>query len=260
MPRKRLLLLVFVVLSLSLMTYQSNRRHLLPFRFLNVVLNGFHDVRTSVEDFVASPFKRMLIREEENIKLKAQLSKMLREKQQWQETVLENKRLRDLLSLKEKERRYVTTARVIARNMDQWSNTVVLDKGMSDGIEKDMIAVTNTGLVGKISGVSRSYSYLLFLTDINFSAAARLQDSRIEGIVSGTGFRRCQLKYVPYEEEVKKGDIVTTSGLDLLFPAGIPIGYVSRVNKKNIGMFQDIEVIPFADDAKIEFVSIIRRE
>jgi rod shape-determining protein MreC len=260
MPRTRLLLLLFVILSLSLMTYQSNRKHLLPFSFLNGVLNRLDEVRTSAEDFVSSPFKRMLIREEENTKLKTEISRMLAEEQEWREAVLENRRLRELLSLKEKERRYVTTARVIARNMEQWSNTVVLDKGLSDGVEKDMIAVTNTGLAGKISGVSRSYSYLLFLSDINFSAAARLQQSRIEGIISGTGFRRCQLKYVPYEEEVKKGDIVITSGLDLLFPPGIPIGYVSNVNKKDIGMFQDIEVIPFTDDAKIEFVSIIRRE
>ena len=144
--------------------------------------------------------------------------------------------------------------------MEQWSNTVVLDKGLSDGVGKDMIAVTNTGLVGKISGVSRSFSYLLFLSDINFSAAARLQQSRLEGVISGTGFRRCQLKYVPYEEKIKKGDIVITSGLDLLFPPGIPIGYVSKINKKDIGLFQDIEVTPFTDDAKIEFVSIIKRE
>jgi rod shape-determining protein MreC len=260
MPRKRLLLLVFVVLSLSLMTYQTNRKHLLPFRFLAGVLNGFHQVGTSAEDFVTSPFKKMLLREEENTRLKAQISKMLREEQQWREAVIENKKLKGLLSLKEKEHRYVATARVIARSMDQWSNTVVLDKGLSDGVEKDMIAVTDKGLVGKISGVSRSYSYLLFLSDINFSAAARLQDSRAEGVISGTGFRKCQLKYVPCEEEVKNGDTVITSGLDLLFPQGIPVGYVSKVNKKDVGMFQDIEVVPFTDDAKVEFVAIIKRE
>jgi rod shape-determining protein MreC len=259
MPKKRLLLLLFIILSLSLMTYQSNRKHLLPFRFLNIVLNGVHEVRISAEDFVASPFRRMLLREEENTRLNAELSRMIRERQQWQEAIAENKRLKELLSLKEKERSYVTTARVIARNMDQWSNTVVLDKGASDGIGKDMIAVTDSGLVGKISGISTSYSYVLFLSDINFSAAARLQNSRIEGMISGTGFRRCELKYVPHEEEVKEGDVVITSGLDLLFPQGIPIGYVSKVNQKDTGMFQDIEVIPFADDAKIEFVAIIKR-
>jgi rod shape-determining protein MreC len=123
-----------------------------------------------------------------------------------------------------------------------------------------MIAVTEKGLVGKISEVSGSYSYLLLLSDINFSAAVRIQESRIEGVVSGTGFRKCQLKYIPYEEEVKKNSIIITSGLDQLLPRGIPVGYVSKVNKKDIGFFQEIEVLPFVDLSKIEAVSIIHRE
>ena len=95
--------------------------------------------------------------------------------------------------------------------------------------------------------------------DINFSAAARLQESRTEGVISGTGFRKCQMKYVPYEEKVKKGDIVITSGLDELFPPGIPIGYVSDVNNKVVGFFQDVQVQPFVDGSKIEAVVIIKR-
>ena len=90
MPRKRLLLLLFIALSLSLMTYQSNRKHFLPFSFLNAALNGFHEVKSSVEDFVASPFKRILLREEENTRLKAELSRMRKEEQEWREAVLEN--------------------------------------------------------------------------------------------------------------------------------------------------------------------------
>ena len=68
------------------------------------------------------------------------------------------------------------------------------------------------------------------------------------------------MKYVPAEEEVKKGAIVITSGLDSLFPPGIPIGYVSDVNKKNVGIFQDIEVLPFVDNIKLEIVAIITKE
>jgi rod shape-determining protein MreC len=122
-----------------------------------------------------------------------------------------------------------------------------------------MIVITDKGLVGKVSEVRHSHAYLLLLTDINFSAGARIQTSRTEGVVSGTGFRKCQLKYIPYEEEVRKGDVVITSGLDSLFPPGIPVGYVSRVNKKDIGIFQEIEVIPYADNTKTEVVAIIRK-
>lgn len=260
MPKKKLLLFLFIiVISLSLMTYQSKRQRLLPLKFLNNTLNSFHEMKNSIKESITYPFKRLLLREEENIRLKEELSIMLKEQQQCREAMLENKRLRELLSIKEHEHRYVTSARIIARSTDQWSNTLVLDKGTSDGIAKDMIAITDKGLVGKISGVSGSCSYLLLLSDINFSVSSRIQESRTEGIISGTGFRKCHLKYIPYEEEVKEGNIVITSGLDLLFPQGIPIGYVSKVNKKGIGFFQDIEVFPFVDNKKIEVVAIIKK-
>lgn len=261
MPRKSLLLfLLVIILSLSLMTYQSNRTHLLPLKSLNNILNVFYDMKSSIRDFIASPFRRMLLREEENMRLKAELSDLRKEQQQWQETLHENRRLRELLALREKEQHYVTSAQVIARGTDQWTNTFVLDKGTKDGITKDMIGMTEKGLVGKISSVSDSYSHLLLLSDIHFSVSARLQGSRAEGVVSGTGFRKCQMKYILYEEEVKKGDIVITSGLDLFFPPGIPVGYVSRVNKKDVGMFQEIEILPFMDNAKVEVVAIIKKE
>jgi len=259
MPKKRLLLLLFIIISLSLMTYQSNRQHFLPLKSLTNTLNAVHKIKGSIKDSVTAPFRRMLLREEENISLKSELSRMLKEQQTCSEVFLENKRLNNILALKQREHRYITAARVIAKSTDQWSNTLILDKGSSDGITKDMVAITEKGLVGKISEVTHSYSYLLLLNDINFSAAARIQTNRIEGILSGTGFKKCQLKYIPYEEELKQGDIVITSGLDMLFPPGIPVGYVSKINKRDIGMFQDMEVIPFADHTKIEIVAIITR-
>jgi len=260
MPKKWLLLALFVILALSVMMYQSNRRYWLPFQFLNIVLNRVYEIKISVKDAVTSPFHRMFLREEENNRLKAELSKLLQEQQQCRETSLENQRLKNILSLRERDYRYVTAARVIAKSTDQWSNTVIIDKGTSDGVAEEMVVITDRGLAGKISDSSPSFSHLLLLTDINFSGAARLQGSRIEGIVSGTGFRKCHLKYVPAGEEVKKGAIVITSGLDSLFPPGIPIGYVSDVNKKNAGIFHDIEVFPFVNDRKLEIVAIIKKE
>jgi rod shape-determining protein MreC len=260
MPKKWLLLSLFVILALGIMMYQSNRRYWLPFHFLNTALNRVHEMKIAAKDAVTTPFHRMFLREEENIRLKAELSKLLQEQRQYRETTLENQRLRDILLLKERDYRFVTAARIIAKSTDQWSNTVVIDKGVSDGVAKEMIVITDRGLVGKISDSSLSFSHLLLLTDINFSVAARLQESRTEGIVSGTGFRKCHMKFVPAEEEIKKGAVVITSGLDSLFPAGIPIGYVSDIDRKNIGIFQDIEVRPFVDNIKLEIVAIIKKE
>ncbi|MDH5768976.1 MAG: rod shape-determining protein MreC [Nitrospirota bacterium] len=259
MPKKRLLLFIFIILSIGLMTYQSNKGYFHPLKFLNNALNSLHGIADVVTDSITSPFKRMLLREQENVRLKAKLSKLLEEQREYHEALRENKRLRELLSLKEKEQKFVTAARVISRSADYWSSSLVIDKGTHDMVEKDMTAITHNGLAGKISDVSRSYSSLLLLTDINFSASVRLQESRREGIISGMGYRKCQLKYIPYDEEIKIGDIINTSGLDALFPKGIPVGYVSRVDKKSTGLFQYIEVLPFVDTTKIEEVAIVKR-
>ncbi|MEW6001791.1 MAG: rod shape-determining protein MreC [Nitrospirota bacterium] len=260
MPKRRLLLFFFIIIfSLLLMTYQNNKGYSFSFGFLNNILNTSHAIVNSVKDSISSPFEKILIKEEENRRLKKEIERLLKIEQQYGEVLKENERLRSLLSIKEKGYRYVTSARIIARSPDQWSNTFILDKGLSDGVAKDMAAVTPKGLVGKIASVSDSYSFLLLLTDINFSAAVRLQESRREGIISGTGFRKCQLKYIPYEEGVKKGELLITSGLDLLFPAGIPVGYISKIDKKGAGLFQIIEVIPCEENSKIEELAIIKR-
>jgi rod shape-determining protein MreC len=242
------------------MTYQSNRQHLLPFKFLDGVFTRFHAMKSSVKESFASPFRRMFLREEENRKLRDEITKLLKEQQQYREAFLENKTLRAMLALKENEREYITSAKVIARSTDPWSNTLLINKGISAGIAKDMTAITEKGLAGKIIYASDSYAHLLLITDIHFSVSARLQQSRAEGIITGTGFRKCQLKYIPHEEQVKEGDVVITSGLDLLFPDGIPIGYVSKVDKTGAGFFQDIIVIPYIEDNKIEVVAVIRKE
>lgn len=258
MSKKRLPILFLIIVSIALMTYQGNKKEFMTIKFLNNMMNGLHSVVNSVIDSITSPFKMVLTLKEENKRLKAELNELLKEQKKYQEVFFENKRLRELLSLKERQPGYVTSAAVIAKGLDPWSNTLILDKGHSHGIKKDMTAINNKGLVGKILDVSNSYSTLLLLTDIKFSAAARLQESRIEGVISGTGFRKCQLKYIPYEEEIKTGDTIITSGRDLIFPAGIPVGYVSMVSKTRSGPFQYIEVTPFEDTTKIEEVAIIK--
>jgi len=260
MPKKRFLLFLFIIISLIFITYQSDRAPFRPLNFLNSVFSTIHEVKHAVKNSITSPFKRMLLREKENKKLRAEIAQLRTEQQRYHEAFLENKRLKKLLSLKEAEPRYVTAAQIIAKSMDQWSGIVTINKGSSDGVNKDMTAITSRGLVGKISNVSGSYSSLLLITDINFSTAARLQKSRAEGVLSGTGFKKCKLKYIPYEEHVGTGDIVITSGLDKLFPKGIPIGSVSKVEKKGTGLFQYIEVLPFEDTENIEEIVIIRRE
>jgi len=260
MPKKRtILFFTVVVISFVLMTYQNKKGHRVSGNAFNSLLSSSHSVAQSFIDALKRPFKRLALREEDNVMLKKRLGTLLMEKEKYQAALLENKRLREVLKFRDTQNSYVAAARVVARGVDHWTNTLVLDKGIRDGLARDMAAVTPKGLAGKVFQVSDSYANLLLLTDINFSAAVRLQESRHEGVLSGTGTRKCVLKYVPYEEEIKIGDIVITSGLDSLFPPGIPVGYISRVdNKGRGGNFQYIEVMPFQDNARMEEVVLVR--
>lgn len=260
MPKKHtLLFFTLIIVSFTLMTYQSKKGHLFTNNIIYSFFNHSGSIIKSFADSVKSPFKIMALLEEENKKLKKQIDRLLLEKESYQEALLENRRLRELLKLSENRKDFFTSARVISRGIDHLAKSLILDKGQDEGITKDMVAITPKGLAGKIFNVSGSFSNLLLITNINFSASVRIKDSRKEGILSGTGTRKCILKYIPHEEEINPGDIVLTSGLDSLFPPGIPVGYVSRVDRKGPGEhFQYIEVIPFQDDTKIEELIILR--
>ncbi len=250
---------LLLVLSLTLMTYQSNKGTIAPFGFLSGPLNRLNSAIHSLSASIKEPFRKITLRDEENRKLKEEIYKLRLEQQRYREAFFENQRLREIVSLKEREKRYVATARIISRGPDPWSNTLVIEKGGRDGVIKDMAVITPLGLVGKISAVGDNYSYVLLVTDVSFSAAVKIQETRNEAILSGTGTGHCVLKYVSEEDTITQGDVVITSGFDDLFPQELVVGYVSRVDKKGAGIFQQVEVTPSQDLTRLDEVIIVKR-
>lgn len=261
MYAKRFLpLFVFIIVCLFIVSYQVNRgKDLGPFHFLSTPYNYLNKTTTGILEVIKEPFRMIFLRDKENKRLEAEIKRLLLERQSYREILLENQRLREILSLKEKEKRYVTAAKVVARSIDPFSDTVTINKGSFDGITKDMAVITPLGLVGKVIGVQNGYSTVLLLDDTGFSVAVKIQETRKDAILSGNGNRRCILKYIGHEDTVKEGDIVITSGFDELFPEGLPVGYVTRVSKRESGFFQAIEVTPFQDLSGLDEVIILRR-
>lgn len=257
--RRTFLFLAVVIIAFALMTYQSKQEHLRSGNFIDLILDSCSAAIHNLGETIAAPFRKFTLREKENERLRRQVDKLLAEQQKYREVVLENERLREILKLRNKEQTFVAAAEVVGRGVDRWSHMLVINKGRKDGVRKDMVAVTPMGLAGKIISVTGSYADLLPVTDINFSAAVRLQNSRREGILSGTGGSVCMLRFIPHDEDVKVGEAVVTSGLDRLFPPGIPAGYVTKVDKEGrSGMFQYIEVTPFQNESKLEEVAIVK--
>ncbi len=257
--RRFLPLFLLLVLSLTLMTYQSNKGIFAPVRFLSNPLNHLNGAIHLFSGSVKEYFGRFTVRDKENHALREEIKRLLLEQQRYREVFFENRRLKELLSLKENEKRYIATARIISRGFDLWSNTFTIEKGRNSGIKKDMAVISPFGLIGKVSMVDDDYAYVLLITDVNFSTAVKIQETRKEAILSGTGTGRCILKYVPEEDTIKEGEIVVTSGFDDIFPKEVMIGFISKVSRKGTSIFQDVEVTPFQDVTRLDEVIIISR-
>lgn len=255
--RKRLLIFAVLVFAAFVLIPVFRKKDGMP-----PALKPFsypYDTLSSIVSSLSVGISGVMNAAEENKRLKAELQTTLPERQRYGEIIKENQRLHELLSLKHQVQGSGTAAHVVARGYDKFINTLVLDKGKNEGISKDMSAITPQGLAGKVYAVRNDYSDIMLLRDPNFSVAVRLQESRYEGVLTGTGQRYCVLKYVPTENPVKEGEIVVTSGLDGIFPQGLPVGRVTKVLTEGVEFFQYIEVVPFQAAGKIEEVLVVGR-
>lgn len=252
--KKRGLIIFFIVfVSFLVASFHKN-----DFTGLKNIFVYPLDVFNYSISYIKETLGNIFILKKENEKLKKELYELKMERHRYSEIILENERLKKILSIKDSEPSFFAVAKTIGRGYDSLLNTIIIDKGKKEGIKKDMAVITPNGLIGKIYNVRDSYSEVILLRDPNFSVSVRLQKSRQEGIVSGIGKDYYLLKYIPQEQTVEKGEIVITSGLDGIFPPGILVGAVNEINSKSNDFFQYIEVVPFQVDSKIEEVIILK--
>jgi rod shape-determining protein MreC len=105
--------------------------------------------------------------------------------------------------------------------------------------------------------VSWNVSRVLLIIDENSNVDALVQGSRAQGILQGGGSRACSLKYVSITEDVRPGMAVITSGIGGVFPKGLLLGVVTKVSKKEGGLFQAVDVAPAIDFGKLEEVLVL---
>jgi rod shape-determining protein MreC len=200
-------------------------------------------------------FYRSIARE--NLILKNQVNALKRRIVNQEEVAQENERFRKLLSFKNKSAFSLIAARVIARDPSNWESVVIIDKGKNEGVKKDMAAITELGLAGKVLEVGNNTSKIALINDPNFSVAGVFLRSREEGIVSGTINGICRMKYLSLDSDVKLGDIVVTSGLSQDIPKGILIGSVTEEEAEASNLTKNCLIKPAVNFSKLEEVLLV---
>lgn len=193
--------------------------------------------------------------EQQNIELHEQLVAARLQVLQLSQQGAETQRLRILLDFKKRLPFQSVAAEVIATSPGENSNAIFIDKGTDAGLTPDLGVVTPEGVVGKIIAVFPRTAQVLLITDPESGVGCLLERSRIQGVLKGRGQNLCQLHYVVNEESVPDGEAVLTSGLDQIYPKGLPVGSVIQTGGGDI--YKRIMVKPAAALNRLENVLVI---
>lgn len=177
----------------------------------------------------------------------------------------ENERLRSQLGYLGEARYRAVSARIIAKDPGNLYSTFVIDKGMKDGLRKNLPIVAyqdgSEGLVGRVLEVGKASSMISPIFDASAHISARLDRTRYEGLVSGGGSPDVPLtmRYIKKraKDEIQYGDLVVTSGFQSLYPRDVIIGRVTRILSADYQTSLDIDVEPVLDFARLEYVFVV---
>ncbi|MGI6064881.1 MAG: rod shape-determining protein MreC [Bacillota bacterium] len=199
---------------------------------------------------------------QENKELKKEIAQLKNEVNALTEAQLENVRLRQLLKMQEslKQGWQSIPAKVIARDTSNWYHSVTINRGLEDGLEKDMAVINQDGLVGRVISVSRNSAEVLLILDKDGAVGCMVQLSRTPGVVEGVDRPRGFLRmiHIPQDAELKENQIVVTSGLGGIFPSGLRIGYVTSITVEPNGLMKQALVSPFVDFNRLEEVLVLK--
>ena len=173
------------------------------------------------------------------------------------EIYLENKRLKELLSFKQKSSYKVIPAQVIGHSADNWSSSLIIDKGSTSGIKRGFVVMSYLGLLGRVMETSQYSSKVMLANDPSLSVSAIDQRSRQEGLVCGTLGSSLVMRYLPKDADIQISDIIITSGLTDIYPKGLIIGTVVEIGEEFSGLSRYASIKPAVNLSSIEEVLII---
>lgn len=259
---RRLLIGVFILFLLLLLFLPRQSQEWLghvggP---MAMILEGPLYVMASIQDSVEITWDHYVALQEvwvENQLLKQEIQRLQGEQNQLREDAILATEFQKLSMYQATAPMTTMPARIIGRNVSNWYQAIVIDKGANDSIHAEMGVVTNAGVVGRIVRVNQTTSIVLLLSDPNVAITGMIQTSRDQGIIQGTPQGNIRMKYLPPLSPVQVGDVVVTSGLTDDFPRGLYIGHIQQVTKAATDLFQSGEVTPIVDFSKLEGVLVI---
>ena len=192
--------------------------------------------------------------EQENSGLKDTLSK-------YQDASLENRRLRELLELKDTYKEYDTVgASIVAKSSGNWYNSFTIDKGTNDGLALDMNVIAQGGLVGLITEIGPNFAVVTSIIDDGSRVSGMIKSTQSTCIVSGdlSSMENGLLKldYIQTDFDISEDNLIVTSNISDKYVPGLVIGYATNVTLNEDKLTQSGYLEPAVDFANLSEVLV----
>ncbi len=220
--------------------------------FQRAAIHSIRFVRSIWEDYFY-----LVTVAKENKRLRSELGRCDEQINRYREMEHFNTRLREFLRFKKQTNSEVLTAEVISKDASAWYKTIMIDKGLRDGVEKGAPVVVPQGIAGQVIDAMEKTSKVLLVIDRNSAVDGLVQRTRARGIVKGDAYGSCIFQYALRKEDIKPEDIIVSSGMDGIYPKGLRLGVVADVQNIRSGIFQEVRVVPFVDFEKLEEVLVV---
>jgi len=272
--RRRLVLGLLVVCSLILLTAYFGEGAGSP---LHSVQRGFLQVVSPIQDGASRALKPVrdlfgwfgdtLDAKGERDKLRQELEQTRREAIANAAAAREVEQLRKLVGLDRElgvDQMDPVSARVITRSPTLWYSTVSINKGTSDGIRVDQPVINGDGLVGTVTSATGNAAIVTLITDHTSGVSAVINESGVAGVVQPAvgNPNDLLLEFIRHGDRIETGQTVVTAGsrsqrYESLFPPGLPVGRVSKVDNTELDVYQRVHVKPFAQLRRLDVVQVL---
>jgi len=199
---------------------------------------------------------------QENDALQAEVKALRQENMTLRERAESTARVEKLLGFPEPPDWKREGARVVAHRVGPTAilETILVDRGKLSGAVEDTPVLCTEGVVGRIYRAGLSVATVLLLTDPSSRIAVVGSDNRASGVVYGMGEgEKLMVKYVGLKSTMEQGEVLVTSGMDGVYPKGLPVAKVSAVKREEGTLFMDVQADPLVDIPRLEEVLLLKR-
>lgn len=172
--------------------------------------------------------------------------------------VREYSELRQLAALDSRPDLRGVTASVLYQGQDWFAQRLTLDRGGRSGLRAGLPVVGADGLIGQISRVYVTSSEVTLVTNRDLLTPVFIERTGQRGLVAGAGRSGLlELRHMTVRTDVREGDILLTSGIDRVYPAGIPVARVTRVSRSTTNPYLRIDCVPLAGIERDRMVRVL---